>query len=315
MLYFYYGDDYYSLEGKLALFKERYFKKHPSGINFIQIDFEEDALDVFQRTVESHSMFEETKLVFVRGVLSVPDSLWADLVKLIEDKKLLAEKEVVVLFYEKRSGEELSKKKKRFEYLLKHTTSQEFAVPAGGRLFQWIKTLATKENVQISDEAIRELVGRVGSDTVRIANELAKLATYKKGAKIEKVDVSRMVAAEVSSDIFKTIDALARKDAALALKHLNDHWLAGDDPLLILGMFAYELRVLLTLKESLEKGGPTGLKPFVVQKNLGAAKSFSRQELLALHRALAEADIAIKIGKKEPEQALEDFVLSVATKL
>src|SRR3989344_984072 len=315
MLYFYYGDNLYDLEEKLALFKERYFKKHPSGINFVKIDFEEDDLDVFQKSIESHSMFEETKLVFVAGVFSAPDSLWVDLTELIEDKKLSGEKDVVVLFYEKKAREGLAKKKKRFEYLLKNSAAQEFIAPKGGRLLVWIKTLAAKKTIAVGDEAIRELASRVGNDTVRLANELVKLALYKKGGRIEKADVSKLVTAEVTSDIFRTIDALARKDVALALKNLNDHWQAGDDPLQILGMFAYELRVLLTLKESLEKGGSSGLNPFVIQKNLAAAKSFSWEELLALHNALANADIAIKMGKKEPHEALEDFVLSVTARV
>ncbi|HEY4511193.1 MAG TPA: hypothetical protein VJG29_02360, partial [Candidatus Paceibacterota bacterium] len=118
------------------------------------------------------------------------------------------------------------------------------------------------------------------------------------------------------TDVFKTIDALARRDIPEALRLLLEHKGAGDDPFQLFSMFAYEVRTLLVIKEAQEKGfekeltSVYKLHPYVVRKNNALARAFQLQNLVRLHSTLATADLAVKTGRKEAYEALEDVILA-----
>lgn len=316
MIYFYYGENLYTLEEKLGIFRERYNEKFSSGLNFINIDFEEDNLDKIRSAIETHSMFDEKKLIFVRDTFSLKQKIWEDLINIINKNNLIDLEDVVVVFYEKKSKKELEKKSKKiFSYFIKSAKSEEFKNLEGSRLINWLKNKTNAQGGNISNSALYILIEKTNNDTLRTMNELEKLIIFKNGELIEDKDVEFLVTSEVKSDIFRTIDSLSKKDVVGALKNLQKHWLSGDDPLAILGMFIYELRILILLKETEEKGKGTSrvqkefnLHPYVIKKNLLAVKKFSLNEIRVMYQHLAEADLAIKIGKKEPQKALEDFI-------
>lgn len=317
MIYFYYGDDEYGLEEKLKLFKERYLSRFSSGLNFLKVDFSEENLERFRKAVESHSMFEEKKLIFAQDVFALKKDSWENLSKLIRDKDLIRANDVVVVFYERRGKKELYKKSaKAFGWFEKNASCQEFAQPTGEALVRRLKNQVAKKGAKISDQTLRMLIKRVGENTIRLANELEKLTIYKQNETVTMADVELLSSPEIEANIFKTIDALAKRDLARAISQLHDHWANGDDPLGILGMFAYELRVLVLLRESLEKKEDTQeltkifkIHPFVIKKNRAFAQNFTLDELKRMYRELAKADLAIKTGTKEPQEALEDFIL------
>ena len=77
-------------------------------------------------------------------------------------------------------------------------------------------------------------------------------------------------------------------------------------------MVAYQFRNLLIIKELMEKGEPygaiakkSGLHPFVVQKTYYLCNQFSLLELKKIYNKIFQTDADIKIGKIEPELALD----------
>lgn len=316
MLYFYYGDNLYALEEKLQLFRERYEQKFPSGLNFWKIDLAEDR-ERLRDVVETHSMFEEKKLVFARGVTDLKTEEWEWVEAVIKKNDLKKSEEVVVVFFEKKGADEIDKRKKAFAYLKKEAQTEEFTAPTGPRLLSWIKNEVKKRGGEIDEAAVRELASRAGADTLRIVHEIEKLILYVQGRPISKLDTECLVSRTVDPNIFHTLDALAKRDVATAVQALHEHLEKGDDPVQLLGMFAYEVRTLLLVKEAAtEKASAAALAknlkihPFVAQKTLGFVRNFSLDELVEMHHRLAEADIAIKTGRKEPDLALEDFIYS-----
>ena len=261
-------------------------------------------------------MFDETKLVFVRGLFSLKKEKWEELINIIKKNKLIELNDVVIVFYEKKTRKELEKKSKKiFSWLTKNAKTEEFKNLTGFRLLVWLKNRVNLRKGNITDSAIRNLVEKTGGDTLRTINELEKLILFKTKQTIEDKDVDLLVNSDVQSDVFKTIDSISKKDAVGALKNRQKHWLASDDLLALLGMVIYELRILILLKEAEEKNEGTSrlqkefrIHPYVIKKNLTAIKKFSLNEIGILYQGLAEADLAIKVGKKGPQEALEDFV-------
>lgn len=317
MIYFYYGENLYSLEEKLALFKKRYLAKFPSGLGFSKIDFSEDEADDFKNVVKTHSMFEEKKLIFLTEVFNLKKEAIDELIQLIKDEKVIDSEEVVILFYERIAKEELNKKsRKLFTFLTTKAKSEEFKKLSPAGLIKWVETLARKKEGKISPSAVSSLIERVGSDYIRLAQELEKLLLFKNPHTVEQTDVELLVNPEIETNIFKTIEALAKKDLTGALENLRRHQANGDRPETILATFAYQLRVLLLLKETDATGREElaqtfKLHPYVIKKNLAFTRNFTLAELTNMYHRLAEADIALKTGRKAPQEALEDFILSI----
>ena len=155
-------------------------------------------------------------------------------------------------------------------------------------------------------------------ESEKLKQEIKKLADFKRGLVIKKEDVELMVAPNIENDIFKTIDALAEKNKTRALQLLHTHLDSGENALYLLSMVAYQFRNLLMVKELSEEGlmyasiiKKSGLHPFVVKKTYFQCRQFSFEELKNIYRRIFSVDADIKIGKIEPETALDLLILKM----
>src|SRR3989344_4832376 len=146
------------------------------------------------------------------------------------------------------------------------------------------------------------------------ADERTKLLNYKKGV-VTKEDVMLLVRPSIENYIFETIDSLASKNKKQAMVLLKNHINAGESPLYMLSMIAYQFRNFLVVKDALDRKVPyyliaksSGLHPFVVQKSMQLATRFSMENLQTIYRNIFEVDEAMKTGKIDPEMALEMLV-------
>ena len=98
-----------------------------------------------------------------------------------------------------------------------------------------------------------------------------------------------LVKSKIDTDIFKTVDALARGDKKTALKLLHDHLESGEDPFYLLSMYFYQFRNLVKVKPLAEKNmspaeitSKLKMHPFVARKSLEQAQEFFLGETKSL---------------------------------
>jgi len=320
MLYFYYGANTFLLEEKLRIFKERYFIKHPHSLNFHTLDLAEVDSDALRALFETQSLFLETTLVFVRGISHLSSTGSENLVEILKETSVGKREDVVVVFVEREEKKTLSKIKKLFSYLLSSAHVQEFVPYSGAQLLNWVSRYITERGGVIDSDAATELIGRSGEQMLVLSHELEKLFSYSGGEKISREMVKKLIPKAIHTDIFETIHALGERKTEKAINLLYEHKDVGDDPFQLLGMFAYEVRTLLLIKEAMDEGRVEELKslgtlhPFVIQKNSALCSAFSLDELVRLHGTLAHADFSAKTGEKEPYEALEDVIFAFSEK-
>jgi DNA polymerase-3 subunit delta len=142
--------------------------------------------------------------------------------------------------------------------------------------------------------------------------ELSKLLTYSANARaISAADVKLLVSGARERSVFEMVEALAggnHKQAVALLQSLLD---AGEQPLGILGMIAWQYRLLLQVKEQMSQGqsqeaagAALGQKPFTMKKAWPQAQRLSLATLEWVMERLLDADIAIKTGQMEDRLAL-----------
>ena len=182
------------------------------------------------------------------------------------------------------------------------------------QLKKWIVGEFKKNQCDIEVNALNLLIEYVKHDMWRLFQEIQKLSNYKKGV-VTKEDVMLLVRPSIENYIFETIDSLASKNKKQAMVLLKNHINAGESPLYMLSMIAYQFRNFLVVKDALDRKVPyyliaksSGLHPFVVQKSMQLATRFSMENLQTIYRNIFEVDEAMKTGKIDPEMALEMLV-------
>lgn len=211
-----------------------------------------------------------------------------------------------------------------FKFLLRKGTAQEFPRLKGVQLRSWAQKEAERQKSSFAPGALEVLLFSCGDDAERLAGEISKLAAFRSFSpqgQITREDVLLLVAKELEPKIFSTIDAISSRDRKLATKLLAEHFQAGEEPLHLLSMFAWQLRILLAIKDLVERARgqkeiakTLKLHPFVFQKSFAAAQRFSLQELKELYKKIFSLDVALKTGRGSPEQLLHLFVAAASAK-
>jgi len=316
MLILLYGPDSYRSSQKLKDIIIEYKGKHKSGLNFRQLEWAPEIFNEIKNAFSSFSMFDEKKLIIIKGACQSPKTDQEKIIELLADKKIAKDDSAIVVFHEGGKAE----KSDLAVWLKKNTKMAEcFEALSGAKLCNWVKKEVQNLGGEISSGAAEKLAAFVGSDLWQIYNEVNKLISFKVGKLITEEDVDLLVKSKYDSNIFATIDALANRNKNLAYKLIHQHLEQGENEIYILTMFIYQFRNLLQIKSLIDGGmasdtlaKKTGLHPFVIKKSWGMLKNFSLEVLKKVYERLLRLDIAIKRGRIEPQTALDLIVAEIA---
>lgn len=318
MIIFLYGEDEFRSLEKLAEIKNKFQEKNKEGASLSVFDFAEKDWRIGDiiTNISSGGLFSSKKLVVIKNIISSktdPDE--EKLEKFLKAEAKKEKSDLILIFWE--SGN-VKKGLKLYKLLQKIAKCQEFELLEGAKLNNWISGKIAQSNVAISPAAADKLIVFVGNDLNLLSREIEKLAVYKNKGEITEEDIEKLVKSRIDTDIFKTIDALARGDKKTALKMLHEHLEDGEDPFYLLSMYFYQFRNLVKVKPLAEKYVfpaeiATRLKmhPFVVRKSLDQASNFSWEKLKKLYGNLCDIDFESKTGKTDIQLALDKFVAMV----
>lgn len=307
------------LQAKLLAQKERYQAKFKSGLDFWKLDLEEDFQNL-KSIVTSQSMFEEKKLVFLRGVLAINESEWQAVTDILKEPGVKSE-DVILIFYDfimpTAGGRETKPNlatQKRIKFFSENGRVEEFKSLPRPKLLSWAAAQAKASGLEIATADLEYLADIILGDQQRLLNELNKLASYK-SEKISRADIDSLVSPEISANIFKTTEALASRDLKTALLSLENHWYKNEDPLGVLNMLVWQFRILvkmasLNAKSGGEAAAKLKLNTWTAQKSFNSLRHFNFEELKNAYQRLADIDLAVKTGATETKEALTDFVYS-----
>ena len=187
-------------------------------------------------------------------------------------------------------------------------------------LLNWLTQRARQRKIKIEPAATRALTELVGHDLRLLDQELSKLLAYSANARaISVTDVKLLVSGVRERSVFEMVEALAGGNGKQAVALLQSLLAAGEQPLGILGMIAWQFRLLLQVKELMSQGqsqdaagAALGQKPFTMKKAWPQAQRFSLATLEWAMERLLETDIAIKTGQMEDRLALTMLVAELS---
>jgi DNA polymerase-3 subunit delta len=169
-----------------------------------------------------------------------------------------------------------------------------------------------KRKVQLREDALEELIERVGQDLRRLVGEIDKLEAFAADRKgpLTADDVAAVSGRGLAAPLYKMADAYSARSVPVVLGLMEDALEDGEAPLRILATLHRALRQVRGARALAEaRAGKDeivsrlGLIPFKVGDVLEAARRWSEPELRTALRALDVADRRIKLGT-EPRAAL-----------
>jgi len=298
MIIFLHGTDTYRIQEKIKEIESRYKSVNKGVLNLEKFNATEIEFNNFLDALNQQSMFVTKKLFFLENVF-LSDSFKKELPKYIDE--ISKSTDILVLVERTKIKNTL----KLFKLVQEKSVCQEFEALSGVKLKNWVQKEFSKYGSLISPFALNRLISFTGTDLWVLNNEIKKLSCYTKNITEKEIDL--FIKPTIESEIFKTIEELAKKDRTKALYFLENHLREGESPFYILKMFAWQFRNILLVKA----GKKSGMHPFVLRKTQGLAQRFSLRELKEIFSKIFQADKDIKTGKILPEPALKMLIATI----
>lgn len=216
---------------------------------------------------------------------------------------------------------QIDKRSKLFKTVSSKGYATEFGIQDENTLKRWIAGVLSKEGKKITENTVRLLISKTGTDMDNIQMELEKLICYAYDRDvITDEDVETICTTRISNHIFDMINAIAEKRQSDALKLYYDLLALKEPPMRILFLIAEQCNKLLQVKELKIKnadnrtiGAQISVPPFIAQKYVNQASRFSTSVLRKAVQQCVAAEEAVKSGRMNDTMSVEILILSVLT--
>lgn len=169
------------------------------------------------------------------------------------------------------------------------------------QLAPWVRNEASAQGVAIEPNAIGRLVEAVGDDLSRLALAVGQLGLYAGDRAVTSDDVDELIADTRERSVFELTDALGAGDRTRALAAVTKLCDQHESAVGVVVMLARHIRQMSLVHSLRVQGVPRnewasriGLPPFIVDKVVAQARTYTPGALAMATTRLAMADRALK---------------------
>lgn len=308
-VYFLFGEEPFFIDEALMRIKKSILLPQDMDFNFTQFSATDNEVDQVLDEVATLPVFIEKRLVVVQNCQDFSDK---ELGRICDYIKNPSDSSVLVLVAAK-----IDKRKKAIKTFIDVATAIEFRKPYDYQIPQWIKYLAQKEDLKITEEGKQLLHRLVGSNLLELQTEVVKLKDFLGERKtIEVQDVAAVVSSSKEESIFQLTQAFGELNLVAALEALVKLMDQGQSEIGIVAMVARHIRILLFVKRG-EKQGLFGAKlaeyakvpHYFLDEYLAQSRLWSNGGLLKTLQLLSETDFALRASPTSSHIWLENLVL------
>ena len=175
-----------------------------------------------------------------------------------------------------------------------------------------------KKDVAVCNSVV-EVYNKCQGNMEMAMSELQKLSVFCVDRVATQKDQDNLSIGVIQENIFITIDAIFSKNKIGALERIQNSWMNGDSPELMLTMLERQLKIIALVLGEMESGvqsyqtiaSNTQQHPFVVKKTMPLTKRFRWNELQNLYQRIESLDTKVKQGYMSPYFACELFSFAV----
>jgi DNA polymerase-3 subunit delta len=197
----------------------------------------------------------------------------------------------------------------------------EFKPLLGNELVAWVKNLAKRKKLKLTDGAAVTLAKLIGPDLWAIETELDKLDAYAGADAIGEAAVSALVTAAYDEKLWDVADAIVVGDERKALTSMRRLLIDGYPVPVLTSMVVRQYRQLLLMKDLRDRrvsrdetARLSGVPPFKLDDVGRIANQYSWPLLREAYTRLLDADLSIKRGLQDDESALQLLIHDLCAK-
>lgn len=286
----------------------------PDGDTMNYNYFEGKGLDVneIMGLADTLPFFADYRLIILEntGFFSSANEAMAEYVKRVPESTIL-------VFVE----ENADKRNKLFKTVSTVGYAANMASPDQETLVKWVAGMLKGEGRRITKNDCLLFLSLIDLDMENIRQELEKLVCYTMGRDfVTAEDIQVVCSIHTENKIFDMINAVAGKNKRQAMALYNDLLTLKEPPMRTLYLIVRQFNVLLQIRELAGQGFPnniiaerTGMKEFVVRKNVGLARKFSVEELKGAVEFCTQMEEDVKTGKMADQIAVELVIYKYAS--
>ena len=291
------GDDFYLFDKALSMIKNA-CKITVDEFNISFFDDENYSLEKLYNATEMLPIGDLKRLIVLKNV-TIKDAEKKNMESLL--LKIPKSTCVVILDYNK-----------SFEYLKRSFTFVDASRLDKSTVQKLVKAILSKQNKQISDEALDELINSTNGFLTKIVLELQKIVCFDtQNDVIGKSAIEQLVNKDTEYSVFQLTEALSNKDGNKALKILK---LVEKEPgifTLITNHFRRLFYSSISDQSNSELASLMGVKEYAIVKARQLARGFSKSQLKKINSILEELDYLVKCGKMQISNALYLLVFDI----
>lgn len=263
-------------------------------------------------TLASPSLFGEPRLIRVTGVEQASDAFITD-----AKSYVLSPDPDTTLFIRHAGGQRGKGLLDTIRGISDYAVEVQCPAAKPGEIPGLVRAEFQRLGAQIDQRAIQALVHAFPENLEELFAVCGQLAGNATG-QITLGAVETLTGGRVEANAFKVADAAIAGNAAEALVSLRQALDTGVQPIPLLGAILFKIRAMAKVFGQHGTSGQLakqlGMAPWQVERALKECRGW-REEGLARVVALAgETDLALKGGAKDPQYALERFVLMISRK-
>lgn len=323
-VYLFFGEEVYLSQQLLKALEQVVLKNAAWDFNYDLFDGEVTGLEIVLEAASTLPVFADKRLVVVKNAPWFGSGKNKGEAFQQEAESLLLEylddpsPSTCLVFFTQGNAD---KRRKAFKTLAKRGVAWESQVLVGQPLARFIKEWLLANGKRIPTGTLGIILERHQGDLALLVRELEKLTAYLGDKKeIHREDVEAVMVFPEQNSIFELTDAVAAKEKDRALRLLQKMLQAGEAPLYILTMLAYQFRLILYAKVLAEEGYSQSqmvtqmkAKAYPVKKALTQTRYYNKEELIFALEKVLETDVAIKTGQGDPGTLLERAVLELCS--
>lgn len=261
-------------------------------------------------TIASPSLFAEPRLIRVENVEKCSDAFITDMKRYLEQP---ADDTTLVLRHS--SGQRGKAVLDQVRGLVEAIEIPCLEIKKDQERYDFAMGEFHRLGAQATPGAVRQLVLAYAGGLGELAGACAQVVETA-GTRIAEDDVERATEGRVEASAFKVADAATAGKAADALVLLRQALSTGTDPIPMLAALNFKLRGIARAYGARGSAGQLakdlGMAPWQAERAVKEGRAWSEEHLAAAVDLAAETEWLLKGGSRDPEYALERFVLFVA---
>lgn len=321
-VYLLYGEEEYLQELVVKALKETVLSSENGSFNLDELEGGKVSISSLVDMANTLPVFAEKRLVIVKDVPYFRSRGSKE-----EDKESNGEEKILLkyladpllstclVFWQKGT---VDKRRKTYKAIAATGQALEIGSLRGRDLSDWLTAEAKKMGKRMERQALEYMLINGGNQLRNLHSELEKLALYSGEEQTITLEMTqKLVIRSSEGNIFNLVDGIGLGKEEEALLELKNLLINGEPPVKILYMIARQFRLLLLVKEAVQKGWPEkkisadlSLHSFVTGKILRQTRNFSFAQLEKSLQLILESDVGIKTGLK-PDLTLEALIIKL----